>query len=42
MVREQAIAQAKERHNRLVKATGASMVGDSQAAMRDLVEPGEE
>lgn len=36
-VREQAIAQAKERHNRLVKTAGSSMVGDSQAAMQDLV-----
>jgi Arc/MetJ-type ribon-helix-helix transcriptional regulator len=33
----QAIARAKERHNRLVKSAGSSMVGDSQAAMLDLV-----
>jgi hypothetical protein len=40
-VREQAIARAKERHNRLVKAAGTSMVGDSQSAMQDLVGHGE-
>lgn len=37
----QAIARAKERHNRLVKSAGSSMVGDSQAAMSDLVNRGE-
>jgi hypothetical protein len=36
-VRDQAIARARERHNRLVKTAGTSMVGDSQAAMQDLV-----
>lgn len=36
-VREQAIARARERHNRLVKSAGSAMVGDSQAAMQDLV-----
>jgi Arc/MetJ-type ribon-helix-helix transcriptional regulator len=36
-VREQAIARARERHNRLVKSAGSAMVGDSQAAMLDLV-----
>ena len=36
-VREQAIARARERHNRLVKSAGTAMVGDSQAAMQDLV-----
>jgi len=36
-VREQAIARASERHNRLVKSAGTAMVGDSQAAMQDLV-----
>ena len=35
--REQAIARARERHNRLVKNAGTAMVGDSQAAMLDLV-----
>ncbi len=41
-VREQAIARAKERHSRLVKTAGTSMVGDSQAAMQDLVGHGDE
>jgi hypothetical protein len=40
-VRDQAIARARERHNRLVKIAGSSMVGDSQAAMQDLVNRGE-
>jgi hypothetical protein len=40
-VRDQAIARARERHNRLVKTAGSSMVGDSQAAMQDLVNRGE-
>ena len=40
-VREQAIARARERHNRLVKIAGSAMVGDSQAAMQDLVSRGE-
>ena len=40
-VREQAIARAKERHSRLVKTAGTSMVGDSQAAMQDLVGHGD-
>ena len=40
-VRDQAIARAKERHVRLVKTAGTSMVGDSQAAMQDLVGHGE-
>ena len=34
----QAIARAKERHSRLLKSAGASMVGDSHAAMWDLAE----
>ena len=38
----QAIARAKERHSRLLKSAGASMVGDSQAALQDLVRPGEQ
>jgi len=41
-VREAAIALAKDGHARLLKAAGASMVGDSQGAMRDLVARGEE
>ncbi len=40
-VKAQAIARAKERHNRLVKSAGSAMVGDSQAAMSDLVNRGE-
>jgi Arc/MetJ-type ribon-helix-helix transcriptional regulator len=39
--RLQAIARAKERHNRLVKSAGSAMVGDSQAAMLDLLNCGE-
>jgi len=35
----QAIARAKERHDRLVKSAGTSMVGDSGAAMADLMDP---
>lgn len=41
-VRNGAIAQAKDRHNRLLKAAGASMVGDSRGAMRELTERAEE
>jgi Arc/MetJ-type ribon-helix-helix transcriptional regulator len=33
----QAIARAKERYRRFVKSAGQNMVGDSMAAMRDLV-----
>jgi hypothetical protein len=40
--REPAIARAKERHNLLLKSAGGSMAGDSQAAIRDLIERGEE
>ena len=35
--RPQAIARAKERYDRLIKAAGQSMSGDSGAAMQDLV-----
>ena len=35
--RPQAIACAKERYDRLVKAAGQAMSGDSRAAMQDLV-----
>ena len=36
--RPQAIARAKERYGRLVKAAGQAMSGDSRAAMQDLVD----
>ncbi len=36
--RQQAIARAKERYDRLVKAAGQAMSGDSRAAMRELVD----
>ncbi len=39
--RSQAIARAKERHTRLLKSAGASMVGDSHAAMSELVDRGQ-
>jgi Arc/MetJ-type ribon-helix-helix transcriptional regulator len=35
--KDQAIARAKDRHNRLVKSAGTAMVGDSRSAMQDLV-----
>ena len=35
--RQQAIARAKERYDRLVKSAGQNMSGDARAAMRDLV-----
>jgi Arc/MetJ-type ribon-helix-helix transcriptional regulator len=35
--KDQAIARAKDRHNRLMKSAGAAMVGDSRSAMQDLV-----
>jgi Arc/MetJ-type ribon-helix-helix transcriptional regulator len=35
--RPQAIARAQERHNRLLKSAGSSMVGDSNLAMKDLM-----
>ena len=38
--RPQAIARAKERYDRLVKAAGQSMSGDIRAAMQDLVSHG--
>ena len=38
---EPAVARARNRHARLVKSAGQSMVGDSQAAMRDLAAWGE-
>jgi Arc/MetJ-type ribon-helix-helix transcriptional regulator len=36
--RPQAIARAKERYGRLVKAAGQAMSGDARAAMQDLVD----
>jgi hypothetical protein len=36
-VREQAVALARERHCRLLKTAGRSMLGDSAAAMQDLM-----
>ena len=36
--RPQAIARAKERYGRLVKAAGQVMSGDARAAMQDLVD----
>jgi Arc/MetJ-type ribon-helix-helix transcriptional regulator len=38
--RQQAIARAKERYDRLVKAAGQAMSGDSRAAMQDLTDHG--
>ena len=37
----QAVAQAKERYNRLLKSAGRAMVGDAKLAMQDLVTNGE-
>jgi hypothetical protein len=34
----QAVARAKERHDRLLKSAGRAMVGESKVAMHDLVE----
>jgi Arc/MetJ-type ribon-helix-helix transcriptional regulator len=36
-VRQQAVARAKERYDRLVKSAGQNMAGDARAAMQDLV-----
>lgn len=38
--RPQALARAKERYARLVKAAGQAMSGDARAAMQDLVDHG--
>lgn len=38
---EAAVARARGRHVRLLKSAGQAMVGDSQVAMRDLVNRGE-
>ena len=37
----QAVAQAKERHDRLLKSAGRAMVGESGMAMKDLLGDGE-
>jgi hypothetical protein len=38
---EAAVARARGRHARLLKSAGQAMVGDSQVAMKDLVDRGE-
>jgi hypothetical protein len=38
----QAVARARERYDRLLKTVGRSMLGDSTAAMQDLVSHGPE
>ena len=38
--RPQAVARARERYDRLVKAAGQAMSGDARAAMQDLVSHG--
>ena len=38
--RPQAVARAKERYERLIKAAGQAMSGDTRAAMQDLVDHG--
>ena len=38
--RQQAIARAKERYERLIKAAGQAMSGDTRAAMQDLMNHG--
>ena len=40
-VMDAAVARARNRHYRLLKSAGQAMVGDSQAAMDDLVRRGE-
>jgi Arc/MetJ-type ribon-helix-helix transcriptional regulator len=37
----QAVAKAKERHDRLLKSAGRAMVGESKLAMHDLMEHAE-
>ena len=37
----QAVARAKERHDRLLKTAGRAMVGESGIAMKDLLGDGE-
>ena len=39
--RPQAVARAKERHDRLLKTAGRAMVGESGMAMKDLLGDGE-
>lgn len=38
--RPQAVARARERHDRLLKSAGRSMVGDSKIAMQELLGDG--
>ena len=38
--RQQAVARAKERYERLVKTAGQAMSGAARAAMQDLVDHG--
>ena len=38
--RPQAIARARDRYDRLIKAAGQAMSGDARAAMKDLVDHG--
>jgi Arc/MetJ-type ribon-helix-helix transcriptional regulator len=37
-IKAQAIARAKERHDRMLKSAGRAMVGESKLAMQDLLE----
>jgi hypothetical protein len=39
---DQAVARGKLRYDRFLKSVGAGMVGDSEAAMKELVNCGEE
>jgi Arc/MetJ-type ribon-helix-helix transcriptional regulator len=41
-VYDQAVARGKLRYDRFLKSVGAGMVGDSQVAMKELVNRGEE
>jgi hypothetical protein len=41
-VYNQAVARAKSRYDRFLKSVGSGMVGDSKAAMAELVNDGEE
>jgi len=39
---DQAVARGKARYDRFLRSVGAGMAGDSQAAMTELLERGEE
>ena len=41
-VYDQAVARGKLRYDRFLKSVGAAMVGDSQAAMTELLKRGED